>query len=102
MWQFVRPLQQQFYEVENEVFISDYLSKVKTVIDCSHYYSCLMGMDKTHMYPEEIMSHISSLLKMESIDAFENLEITKKRLFALKLDKELPTKADNPNKITKI
>lgn len=59
-------------------------------------------MDNTHMYPDEIMSHINNLLKMKQDDAFEHLELTKKRLLALKLNKELPKNSDVSNKKGKI
>lgn len=87
----------------DEAYKLEFLTKVKTVIDCSHYYNCKMGMDSAHMYPEEIMKHIESLLKMFPNEAFENLEITKKRLLELKLNKELlPMKKDITEKRTKL
>lgn len=87
----------------DEAYKLDYLSKVKAVIDCSHYYNCKMGMDSAHMYPEEIMNHIEGLLKMFPNEAFANLEITKKRLLELKLNKELlPMKKDMTEKRTKL
>ena len=87
----------------DEEYKLNYLSKVQTVIDCSHYYCCRMGMDKAHMYPEEIVNHIESLLKMFPNEAFENLEITKKRLLELKLNKELLSmKKDMTEKRTKL
>ncbi|MBX9676716.1 MAG: hypothetical protein K2V71_08965 [Methylotenera sp.] len=81
---------EDFTKILDEKFKDDYLSKVKIVIDCSYYYSCRMGMDKAHMYPDEIMTHIDNLLKMKPDDAFENIKNSKRQLFALKLDKELP------------
>lgn len=91
-----------FLKTVDDKFKNDYLSKVRTVIDSAYKNNCLEGMDKAHMYPEEIMSHIEGLTKMKPDDAFENLEISKKQLLALKLDKQIPKKNGLQEKRSKI
>lgn len=93
---------EDYLNIVDVAFKNDYLSKVKTVIDCSYYYSCKMGMDNAHMYPDEIMSHIDNLLKLKPDEAFENIKISKQKLLALKLDKELPKKDGMQEKRIKI
>lgn len=83
-------LKEDFRKNVNEKDKNEYLSKVKTGIESTHASCCLNGMNKSHMYPEEIMSHIINLLRMKPDDAWDNIEKSIQRLFALKLDKELP------------
>lgn len=96
-------------EIENrfmplvETSLNKHLSDVKEAIQRSHTYFCLSTkMNRGHMYPDEIMSHIEGLIRMKPYDAFKNIESVKNKLFAEKLNNELPKNTGVEEKPIKI
>lgn len=95
-------LKENFSSYINEKDKNDYLTDLKTAIDRVYQRSCLNGMNNTHMYPEEIISYIEGLMRMNPNDAWDSIERSSASLFALKLDKEIPKKDGIQEKRNKI
>lgn len=61
------------------------LELVRQVIEYEHLYYCEIDkMDRAHMFPEEIMTHICCLLESRPEMAFKNISTEKEKLEAIK------------------